>query len=303
LDAQSASRTALAVALMRARHVRLDPNPLLDDAWGDRLVPDSVREAIRNRALSGMSARERERAEASPESIVDEYLRNLAAYGNVILRSRFAEDALATAVLRGVRQYVLVGAGFDSFALRRPPFAHEVTVYEVDHPATQGLKLRRLAECGVAAPLSTNFVAADLGKEDLASALSRTPFRSDELTFFSWLGVSMYLTRDANRAALRAIARCGAPGSELVFTYLDQAVFEPSSESKGFEALRNTVASVSEPFVSGFDPRTLREELREVGLELVQDLDGPELVRLYDSAGINRLESTSASHIAVARVG
>lgn len=303
MDEQSASRTALAVALMRARHVRLDPNPLLDDAWGDRLVPDSFREALRNRALSGMSAREREKAEASPESIVDQYLRNLAAYGNVILRSRFAEDALEIAVSRGVRQYVLVGAGFDSFALRRPSFAQDVAVYEADHPATHGLKLRRLAECGVAAPPATTFVAADLGKEDLGSALSRTPFRSDEQTFFSWLGVSVYLTRDANRAALRAIARCGAPGSELVFTYLDQAVFDPSSESKGFAALRNTVASVSEPFVSGFDPLTLREELREVGLELLQDLDGPELVRLYDSSSINRLESSSASHIAVARAG
>jgi O-methyltransferase involved in polyketide biosynthesis len=94
-------------------------------------------------AQSGMSARQREKAEASPESIVDEYLRNFAAYGNVILGSRFAEDALAIAVSRGVRQYVLVGAGFDSFALRRPSFAHEVAVYEVDHPATQGLKLRR----------------------------------------------------------------------------------------------------------------------------------------------------------------
>ncbi len=300
---QSGSRTALAVALMRARHVRLDPCPLLDDAWGDRLVPDSVPDAIRSRALSGTSAGEREKAQASPESIVDDYLGSLAAYGNVILRSRFAEDALAIAVSRGARQYVLVGAGFDSFALRRPPFAQDVVVYEVDHPATQELKLRRLAECGVAVPHPTHFVPADLGNEDLGAALSRTPFRSDELTFFSWLGVSMYLSRDANQASLRAIARCGAPGSELVFTYLDQAVFDRGTGTKGFEALRNSVASVSEPFVSGFDPLTLREELREAGLELLRDLDGPELVRLYDGSGINHLESAPASHIAVARRG
>ncbi len=302
MDEHSASRTALATALMRARHARLDLKPLIDDRWGDRLVPQTVRDAILNRALSGMPVDVRERARASPGSIVDEYLRNSAAYANVILRSRYAEDALAAAVSSGIRQYVMIGAGFDSFALRRPSFARDLAVYEIDHPATQGLKLARMAECGVAAPPSTYFVAADLGKEDLRSALAHSPFHADQGTFFSWLGVTMYLTRAANLAALRAIAASASAGSELVFTYLDESAWEPSSSAERFQALRETVASLGEPFLSGFNPSTLRRELLQAGLELIEDLTAPQLLQRYDGGGINGLQTTPTSRIARARL-
>jgi methyltransferase (TIGR00027 family) len=302
VDEHLASRTALATALMRARHARLDPKPLIDDRWGDRLVPQTVRDAIRNRAWSEVPADLRERARASPGSIVDEYLRNSAAYANVIVRSRYAEDALAAAVSSGIRQYVMIGAGFDSFALRRPSFARDLAVYEIDHPATQGLKRRRMAECGVAAPPATYFVAADLGKEDLRSALSRSPFHADRGTFFSWLGVTMYLTREANLAALRAIATSASAGSELVFTYLDGSALEPGSSAGRFQALSETVASLGEPFLSGFNPSTLRQELLQVGLELIEDLTGPQLLQRYDREGINGLQTMLTSHIARARI-
>jgi methyltransferase (TIGR00027 family) len=302
VDERSASRTALVTALMRSRHTRLDPKPLIDDPRGDRLVPETVRGALRDIAFSEMDAQARERALAAPERIVDDYLRSVSAYANVVLRSRFAEDALAAAVSSGVRQYVIVGAGFDSFALRPRPFAQDVAVYELDHPATQGLKLQRLAACGVTLPTSTFYIGADLGQQDLASALSRTPFRSDQLTFFSWLGVTMYLTREANRALLRAMAKCGAPGSELVFTYLDESVLAANVRSEGSRSLRKAVASVREPFVSGFDPSLLGMELGQAGFELVEDLTGPRLVQRYDGDGANGFRSAGTSHIARARV-
>src|SRR5258707_8983288 len=103
MENQSASRTALATALMRALHTRTDPKPLIDDPWGDRLVPDSVR-----------------------ATMVDDALLRSPAFANVILRSRFTEDALESAVRGGVQQYVLIGAGFDSFSLRHPSFAKDL---------------------------------------------------------------------------------------------------------------------------------------------------------------------------------
>src|SRR5580704_18250216 len=112
------SRTALATALMRAAHTRLDPHPLINDSWGDRLVPESTRIEIRDEAL----------------------LRS-RAYPNVITRTRYAEDALQAAVSRGIRQYVLIGAGFDSFALRRPAYSADLQIFEIDFPATQMLKM------------------------------------------------------------------------------------------------------------------------------------------------------------------
>ncbi len=298
-----ASRTALTTALMRARHTRLDPSPLIDDAWGDRLVPESFREALRDRVLQGLNEDEPAGASASPTAVLDDYLRRIPAYANVILRSRYAEDALQDAVANGVRQYVMIGAGFDSFSLRKPAFAQDLVVYEVDHPATQSLKLARLQECGIARPAASHFVAADLGAESLESALSRAPYRRDQPSFSSWLGVTPYLTRQANLATLRAIAACGAPGSELVFTYMDQRLLDPGQQTDSFRKMQQAVAAIGEPFVSGFDPAALAGDLEALGLALVEDLDGEQAVQRYDAAGANGLRSSTYSHLALVRVG
>jgi methyltransferase (TIGR00027 family) len=296
----AASRTALATSLMRAAHTRLDPNPLINDPWGDRLVPESARDMFRKAALAGMDADALKRAMSSPDSIIDESLRRSRAYANVIIRTRFAEDALQLAVAQGVRQYVLIGAGFDSFALRRPVYAADLQIFEIDFPATQSLKLARISECGVTLPDSVHFIATDLSQETVGAALSRSPFRSQELTFFSWLGVTMYLTREANLATLKAIASCAPAGSELVFTYLDERLFRAQSES--FRDMEKRVAAMGEPFLSGFNPETLARELEDCGLLLLEDLHGSEVAAKYRRMGENDLGQSAFSHIALTRI-
>ena len=101
------------------------------------------------------------------------------------------------------RRYVLIGAGFDSFSLRRPAFAASLQIFEIDFPATQRLKIERIEACGVALPDGLHFIEADLSKESVAAALARSPFQAQQLTLFSWLGVTMYLTREANLATWR----------------------------------------------------------------------------------------------------
>jgi methyltransferase (TIGR00027 family) len=262
---------------MRAAHTRLDPHPLINDPWGDRLVPESTRNEVMDAAL----------------------LRS-RAYPNVITRTRYTEDALKVAVSRGIRQYVLIGAGFDSFALRRPAFSADLQIYEIDFPATQTLKIQRIKECGVSLPDSVHFIAADLSRESVAAALARSSFEADRLTFFSWLGVTMYLTREANLATLRSIASCTPTASELVFTYFDERLFRAQSES--FRELEQRVAAVGEPFLSGFDPAALAANLAERGLDLVEDLDGSDVAARYDRDGEHGLGQSSFSHIALARV-
>jgi methyltransferase (TIGR00027 family) len=193
MDQFTASRTALATSLMRALHSRGDPFPLLDDTWGDRLVPESAREGLCQQIRMDSDARTA--ALCAPESILDDYLRASVPYPIVVIRSRYAEDALRDAVKRGTRQYVLIGAGFDSFALRRPDFSQGVEIFEIDHPATQALKMQRIKECAVSLPRSVHFVAADLVSETLSAVLDRCSFRRDESAFFSWLGVTSFLTR------------------------------------------------------------------------------------------------------------
>ena len=289
MEGATASRTAMVTAMMRSCHTRSDPKPLFDDPWGDRLVPEAAHAAVRQRALDG-------------KETVDRYLRRQPVYGNVVLRSRYAEDALERAVREGTRQYVVVGAGFDSFFLRRPAFARDLEVFEIDHPATQSLKLRQLKECSIAAPAATHFIAADLGAEGIGAALARSSFRSDAPAFFAWLGVTMYLPMDANLATLRGIARSAAPGSGLVFTYLDKRALVPGAQGAAMQQVARTVTSLSEPFLSGFDPAGLPGLLRGLGLDLVEDLAGPQLVQRYDASGANGLRSTSNSRIALAQV-
>ena len=300
MEKLAASRTALATALMRAAHTRLDPHPLINDPWGDRLVPDSARDLIRNAALASLAGEARKRALASPDKILDESLLHSRSYPNVITRTRYAEDALHAAVSKGVLQYVLIGAGFDSFSLRRPAYSADLQIFEIDFPATQTLKRERIEVCAIRLPDSVHFIAADLSQESVAAALARSSFETDRLTFFSWLGVTMYLTREANLATLKSIASCTPAGSEVVFTYFDERLFQAQSES--FRDLEKRVAAVGEPFLSGFDPADLAANLADCGLALVEDLGGTEVAARYDRGGEHGLGQSTFSHIALARV-
>lgn len=283
MEKPAASRTALATSLMRAAHTRLDPHPLIDDSWGDRLVPESAKRAM-----------------APSDELLDELLTRSRPYANVITRTRYAEDALRAAVSRGVLQYVLIGAGFDSFCLRRPAFAANLQIFEIDFPATQGLKTGQIAACAISLPDTVHFIAADLSQESVAAALARSRFDPNRLTFFSWLGVTMYLTREANLATLRSIASCSPAGSELVFTYLDQRLFQAQSDS--FRELEQRVAALGEPFLSGFNPAELAANLADCGLDLAEDLNGSEAAARYDRGGALGSGQSMFSHIALARV-
>jgi methyltransferase (TIGR00027 family) len=294
------SRTALFTSLMRALHTRRDPSPTLDDPWGDRLVPKSVRDGFIERILARMNADTRAAALRAPDSILDDFLLANVAYPGVVLRSRYTEDALRAAVSRGIRQYVLIGASFDSFVLRRPAFSEALEIFEIDHPATQQLKIQRIRECGITLPPSVHFVAADLANEDLSTALARSPYRNNQPGFFSWLGVTVYLTREANLATLRAVASCGARSSELVFTYVDQIEFAEGGSRSLHNPNAQAVAMMGEPYISGFNPAAIADDLRQVGLELVEDLDGRKMSERYWTA--SALQPPATMHIVLAHV-
>ena len=234
------------------------------------------------------------------DALMEAWLRGSAAYATVITRSRYAEDALRSAVARGIAQYVLIGAGFDSYALRTPPETAHINIYEVDHPATQSLKRQRIRACNLSVRDSVHFLAADLSTESLGSVLAKSNLDSAKPAFFSWLGVTTYLTREANFESLRSIASSAAIGSELVFTYVAQEAFESNRLNK--TALGMSVASIGEPFLSGFNPNTLARDLLSVGLELLEDLTSSQVVERYDPRGLNGLKPAQHGRIAHARI-
>jgi methyltransferase (TIGR00027 family) len=192
---------------------------------------------------------------------------------------------------------VIIGAGMDSLALRRPGFRPEVEVFEIDHPATQELKLKRLSDARVSLPADVHYIPADLNVTGVDAVLDGSGFDSGRLAFFSRryrLSVARGEPEDVS------IASCGAPGSEVVFNYLDQRIFDSSDEEA--QRVRAVFASLSEPWVSGFDPSALSEDLRGVGLELVENLDSEDLRVRYCAAREDGLAPSFGECVARAHI-
>lgn len=300
MEKNEPSRTALTTSLIRAHHTRTHHSPLISDPWGDLLNPQSFREMILQWVSQDRLQADRD---DQPQEVLDEYLSRLASYASVIFRARYAEDALAAAVARGVEQYVQIGAGFDSYALRRPSNASHVVVFEVDHPATQDLKLQRFATLGLNVPERVEFVPADLASKSIDDALGRSRFQFDKPAIFSWLGVTIYLTRAANLASLKAIADCCVPGSAVVFTYTDELALIPGSQSAAYERMKRNAAAMGEPFLSGFQPNQLAATLAGVGFALSEDLNGLQLSERYACPAVPPLVPSALSRAALAYVG
>ncbi|HXN73566.1 MAG TPA: class I SAM-dependent methyltransferase [Candidatus Acidoferrales bacterium] len=215
--------------------------------------------------------------------------RNLRAF--LVARSRFAEDELARAVDRGVRQYVILGAGLDTFAYRNLYADQAVRVFEVDYPATQEWKRGKLAEAGIAIPQSVTYAPVDFERETLADGLKLAGFDLSKAAFFSWLGVTMYLTEDAVMATLGLIAST-QPGGGVAFDY---AVPRSSLNWIGrmaLDALSYRVAAAGEPFRTFFEPGMLAEQLRRIGFRQVTDLDANEINAQYFKDRADRLRVT-----------
>lgn len=248
------SATAQVAAIHRAAHQLLDIPKILDDPLALRIIGVNAESALRS----------------NPERFhKSRYLRAF-----IVLRSRYTEDELARAIQSGVRQYVILGAGLDTFAYRNPYPGSRLRVFEVDHPATQSWKRARLREVEIVPPDSLTFAPVDFEQQTLADGLSRAGFRTDEAAFFSLLGVAVYLTKTAVMETFKFVASLPA-GSEIVFDYgiLPSALSESQRSIR--EARASRVAAIGEPWITYFDPSSLASELRGMGFKHVEDF-GPE---------------------------
>jgi methyltransferase (TIGR00027 family) len=253
---EGASLTAYRVALSRAAHQILDAPRVLEDPVALAIVGE--------RAVAGIRA--------APLRFLLPPSRHLRAF--LVARSRVAEDALAVALRSGVGQYVVLGAGLDTFAYRSWYPRERLRVFEVDHPATQAWKRRRLAAGSIAVPESLTFVAVDFETEALSARLTGAGWRADEPTLFSWLGVTMYLTRPAVMSILTLVA--GLPrGGGIVFDYAVPPASLGLVSRMAAGALLRRVAAVGEPWKTFFAPAELAGELRTLGFARLEDL-GPE---------------------------
>jgi methyltransferase (TIGR00027 family) len=275
------SATAYRVAMRRAAHQILDDPRVLDDPVALRVVPPGSEAAIRS----------------DPRRYQSKFARSLRLF--LVARSRCAEDALAAAVARGVAQYVVLGAGLDTFAYRNPYPESALRVFEVDFPATQVWKRKRLADAGIAEPSSLTFVPVDFETQTLAERLRASGFREDQPAWFSWLGVSMYLTRETAMATLAYVAARPA-GSGITFDYLIPPHTLPLIRRIGFHLLARRLAAAGEPWRTWFDPADLALELKRLGFTHLEDLGSEGLVARYFAGSGERIGGSSVGHVMTA---
>jgi methyltransferase (TIGR00027 family) len=251
---QTASQTALATAYLRAAHQVLDAEPkLLDDPLAVTLLGPEARARIQVNAESYRSPL------------------TAALRAHVVLRSRFTEDRLAAALSRGVTQYILLGAGLDTFAFRQPQWAQPLRIIDVDHPQTQALKHQLIGAAELEVPPNVTFIGVDFERESLREGLSGHGLVLDEPTFFSWLGVTMYLHEPAIDAALRFVTDFAA-GSEIVLTFAQP----PEEKADSTARVANKTAAMGEPMVSFFTPAAMEIKLRRAGFSGVEFLSPKE---------------------------
>ena len=280
-DEEAPSRTAAGVAWLRAVHQLLDGTPkILDDpAVVSLLGPDGAERVLGDQ----------ERAQSSGAR---------ALRSHVVLRSRWAEDRLCLAVEGGVRRYVMLGAGYDTFVVRQPDWARELRIVEIDRGAIQRAKRARLAQVGLVPPANASFLEVDFERETLAGALARTHLAPDTPTFFSWLGVTMYLTEPAIDAVLRTVAS-HARQSEIVFTFAQPADRETPRD---IPTLAERAAAVGEPWLSYFTPEQVERKLRGLGFATVEFLTPETAAATYFVGRSDGLPAPRRTSLVAARV-
>ncbi len=252
--------TAVRVALWRALHVQADPPPhVLEDEVGLKLV--APEDGWRSRP--DMSA----------------FTRPFRA--SIVARGRFLEDLVAEQAARGVGQYVILGAGLDTFAQRRPELASRLVVFEVDRPGPQAWKRRRLVELGLGIPPFLRLVPVDFEAGDAWwDALAASGFEPGRPAVLSSAGVSMYLTRDAIAATLRKVASL-APGSTLAMTFLVPFELADPEVRPGLERAAQGARASGTPFLSFFQPAELLALARQAGIRDARHVSAAELALRY----------------------
>jgi methyltransferase (TIGR00027 family) len=275
------SVTALISAFTRAYHSSHDAPKIFDDVLARRLLTEEELAMMERNVAEALELFDPERAATRPEPATALSLSMRALGASVTLsRARFAEDLLEADLLR-IRQYVILGAGLDTFALRRPELLESLRVFELDHPATQASKRERLARLGCEQPASLHLVPIDFTKESPIAALERSAYDPRALSFWSWLGVTYYLPREAVLATLRAVAGGAPSGSTVVFDYVDADAFTPGKVAVRMQRMQEAVRRAGEPMKTGFDPEGLGAELARLGLRLLEDLSPSEIDARY----------------------
>ena len=280
-----ASITALMSSFGRAFHAENEDYPVFTDHLAKELMTAEEYTAVQGYVLGGAQFFEPEidPAKQEPKELLRRLV-NVHIAPSPLCRAAYTEKALKAAVLTGTKQYVMLGAGMDTFAFREPEFLSKYNVFEVDHPLTQADKLERITCAGWTVPDNLIFVPVDFAKDSLTERLTAAGFDPSVKSFFSWLGVTYYLSAEAIDKTLAELSSLCVDGSTLVFDYPDENFFDASEKR-----VQNTIMMAKaggEPMQSAFSYGELEKLLETHGF-LIYELLTPDDIQkdIIDKAG------------------
>ncbi|MCW8038816.1 MULTISPECIES: class I SAM-dependent methyltransferase [Acinetobacter] len=281
---ESASQTAQAAAAIRAYDNLANRPPIFHDAYALMMTSPAWRLLLSNKALMRVFQTQSFRH----------------TFGLLVMqvatRSLYSEDWLFEALDRGVKQYVMIGAGLDSFALRAAAHYPDVKIYELDHPDTQALKIKTLSQLGEI-PANVEFVPINFEAEKISDALQRSSYDVKELGFFSWLGTTHYLKPETTLSTLRDLAAFAASESEVVFDYSIPYQNLQGIERLGTMLLSQVTHLLNEPIIGFFNTQQLHDLMWDLRYLVVEDLSGKDITERYLASRKNGMRHTDAAHL------
>ncbi|NQX44227.1 class I SAM-dependent methyltransferase [Paenibacillus tritici] len=287
------SITSLVAAFGRAYHSKYDSPKIFDDYVAHKLIsPQEFSDISRNmiKGIAFFNAEVADRHRDDPDAIL-KWITHIQLSPTPLARAAYCEAILLNELNLGLKQYVILGAGLDTFAYRHPQLQERLDIFEVDYPATQEFKQHRLSEAQLEIPGHLHFVPMDFTKEFAYSNLTGQGFDPQAKTFFSLLGVSYYLTQEENASLITALFADLPAGSSIVLDYADERLWEEKGMSGRVEKMVQLAAAGGEPMKSCFSDREMEQLLEQAGLLIYEHLSPSEI---NDRFFRNRSDALSA---------
>ena len=265
----TSSKTAEAAAALRALHYLYETQHIFTDPFAIKLTNKKWKLILSNRFF--------------PQILKTTVMKPIynAVGGQILSRGRYAEDKLESSIKRGIKQYVILGAGMDTFALRYPNLLDKIKVFEIDHPATQKTKKEKLLKIIRTLPENLVFVPANFEKQTVSDALLNTSFDPKKPTFFSWMVTSYYLTEKSIFETLSSLINIATNNSEIVFDYYINDRLLTKEGLNEINATKAFVAKRGEVFLTSFDHQELIQKVNKIGYTLAE-LAPPDIIqKLY----------------------
>jgi methyltransferase (TIGR00027 family) len=304
MDSNQVSVTAIVTAFSRAYHSTHDSPKIFDDFLADKLFTADELMFFSKKIVELLKVVDPEKAAQNPDQetaiscVMQKYTASIT-----LSRARYAEGKLMEAVKAGVKQYVILGAGLDTFAFRVPGMVNRIKIFEVDSLATQGNKIKRIKDAGLEVPDNLHFVPVDFNERNFENALKNAGYNPNELSFFSWLGVTYYLPIESIVAVLCKVAEIAPKGSSIVFDYMDNDGFDPKKAASRVSLMRQITQRCGEPMITGFDPLLLGEQLERIGFILQENLSPEDVENLFFKGRSDNYHAYENVHLAQAVVG